>query len=82
VEGFPTGAPYDGILIEGAVPEIPAVIAEQLAEGGRLATVLTGPQGARAVSGRRFGSSFSVTPAFDCATLALQAFARRPGFVF
>ncbi|PWS36293.1 protein-L-isoaspartate O-methyltransferase [Falsiroseomonas bella] len=83
--GFPTAAPYDGILIEGEVSEIPAEITGQLAEGGRLVTVLAASergQAARAVLGRRIGGSFSVTPAFDCATLALPAFARRPSFVF
>jgi protein-L-isoaspartate(D-aspartate) O-methyltransferase len=83
--GFPTGAPYDGILIEGEVAGIPAEIANQLAEGGRLVTVLAGADrglASRAVLGRRIGGSFSVTPAFDCATLPLPAFARRPGFVF
>jgi protein-L-isoaspartate(D-aspartate) O-methyltransferase len=83
--GFPTSAPYDGILIEGEVAEIPGEIANQLAEGGRLVTVLAaGERGlaSRAVLGRRIGGSFSVTPAFDCATLPLPAFARRPGFVF
>jgi protein-L-isoaspartate(D-aspartate) O-methyltransferase len=83
--GFPTGAPYDGILIEGEVAEIPGEIASQLAEGGRLVTVLAaGERGlaSRAVLGRRIAGSFSVTTAFDCATLPLPAFARRPGFVF
>ncbi|WP_240790976.1 protein-L-isoaspartate O-methyltransferase [Roseomonas sp. AR75] len=83
--GFPTAAPYDGILIEGEVPEVPATLAGQLAEGGRLVTVLapaTRGQAARAVLGRRMGGSFSVAPVFDCATLALPAFAPSPGFVF
>ncbi len=40
-DGWKAGAPYDVIMIEGAVGEIPATIAAQLrAEGGRLVTVL------------------------------------------
>ena len=83
--GDPSGAPYDAILIEGALPEVPAAIATQLAEGGRLATVLesSGPgRSSRAVLGRRLGGTFSVTDAFDCATPSLPAFRRAPGFVF
>ena len=39
--GWPSGAPWDLIFIEGAVPAVPAAIAEQLrAEAGRLVTVL------------------------------------------
>ena len=83
--GFPAGAPYDAILIEGEIPEIPESIADQLAEGGRLATVLAAAErglSSRAVLGRRIAGSFSVTPAFDCATVPLPAFQRQPGFVF
>lgn len=83
--GYPAGAPYDGILIEGEVPEVPAAIASQLAEGGRLATVLAAAErgvSSRAVLGRRVGGAFSVADAFDCATLPLPAFRRAPGFVF
>jgi protein-L-isoaspartate(D-aspartate) O-methyltransferase len=82
-EGFPGGAPYDVILIEGEVPEVPAAIAEQLAEGGRLVTVLgNGRRGGVAVLARRIGGAVSVTPVFDCATVALPAFQPVPGFVF
>ena len=47
-EGHASAAPYDAILIEGGVPAVPEAISGQLAEGGRLATVLTGS--ARAAS--------------------------------
>ncbi|WP_237216791.1 protein-L-isoaspartate O-methyltransferase family protein [Falsiroseomonas oryziterrae] len=83
--GHVAAAPYDAILIEGEVPEVPAEIAGQLAEGGRLATVLAAAGrglSSRAVLGRRIAGSFSTTDAFDCATRPLAAFARRPGFVF
>lgn len=83
--GHPAAAPYDAILIEGEVPEVPAAIAAQLAEGGRLATVLAAASrgvSSRAVLGRRIGGTFSVTDAFDCATLPLPAFRREAGFVF
>jgi len=83
--GFAGAAPYDGILIEGALPEVPEAIAGQLAEGGRLATVLEGAgraSSSRAVLGRRVGGNVTVTDVFDCATPALPAFRRKPGFVF
>jgi protein-L-isoaspartate(D-aspartate) O-methyltransferase len=83
--GFASGAPYDAILVEGELPEVPEGIAGQLAEGGRLATVLSASArglAPRAVLGRRVAGSLSVTPAFDCATVPLPAFRRAPGFVF
>ncbi len=44
LDGFPDAAPYDLILIDGAVRTLPDALAGQLAAGGRLATVLW-PQG-------------------------------------
>ena len=39
--GWPAGAPYDVILLEGAVQEIPPALAQQLRnDGGRLVTVV------------------------------------------
>ncbi|MFC3002187.1 protein-L-isoaspartate O-methyltransferase [Falsiroseomonas tokyonensis] len=84
-EGHAAGAPYDAILIEGQVPTVPESLAAQLAEGGRLVTVLAAAergQASRAVWGLRQGGSFSVTDAFDCATLPLPQFQPAPGFVF
>lgn len=83
--GHPAGAPYDSILIEGEVPAIPASLAAQLADGGRLVTVLAGGSrglGARAVVGRKAFDSFSLLDAFDCTTAPLLAFQRQQGFVF
>jgi protein-L-isoaspartate(D-aspartate) O-methyltransferase len=82
-KGFAAGAPYDVVLIEGEVPEIPAVLSGQLAEGGRLVGVVGGGRrNGRAVLGRRLGDSFTITPVFDCAVAPLPAFARAAGFVF
>jgi protein-L-isoaspartate(D-aspartate) O-methyltransferase len=39
-EGWPAAAPYDLILFEGAIAEVPAAIARQLAPGGQIAAVL------------------------------------------
>lgn len=35
-QGYPQNAPYDGIIITAATPEIPQPLIDQLAEGGRL----------------------------------------------
>ena len=42
-EGWRPGAPYDLILIDGAVSALPQSLAAQLSSGGRLATVLWPP---------------------------------------
>jgi protein-L-isoaspartate(D-aspartate) O-methyltransferase len=38
--GYPKEAPYDVIIIEGAVDRIPAILTQQLAPEGRLVTVI------------------------------------------
>jgi protein-L-isoaspartate(D-aspartate) O-methyltransferase len=81
--GWPGGAPYDAILVEGAVPELPHALAAQLAEGGRLATVLRPPgTPGIAVLARRAGGAVSVLELFDCTAPLLPAFAPRPAFAF
>lgn len=40
--GWPDAAPYDAILVDGAVARLPQSFADQLAEGGRLAAIIAG----------------------------------------
>jgi protein-L-isoaspartate(D-aspartate) O-methyltransferase len=84
--GWPDAAPYDLILIEGAVAEVPDAIAAQLKRpGGRLVTVLNGGgrigHGAIAAAVSAPGA-LSFQPIFDCATPMLPALRRAAGFVF
>ena len=81
--GHAAGAPYDAILIEGEVPEIPPALIDQLAEGGRLVTVLAREgQVGHAVLGRRLAGSFTVTTIFDCSIAPVLEFASVPAFQF
>ena len=47
--GWPEGAPYDAVVVAAAAPRVPAPLAAQLAEGGRLVQPL-GPGGAELVT--------------------------------
>ncbi len=87
-EGWRAGAPYDVILLNGAVAEIPPAVAEQLAEGGRLVGVVNsdgGPAGrgmGEAVLMTRAEGSLSRRAVFDAAVHALPGCGRAPSFVF
>jgi len=83
-EGWAEGAPYDAILIEGAVHDIPEAIGKQLRPGaGRLATVRVGAGlTGKAVIAEMTPVGLHAQPAFDCAVPLLPAFAPKPGFVF
>ena len=82
--GWPAAAPYDVILIEGAVPEIPAALAGQLRQQtGRVVAVQSG-QGrfAKAVIGEASAAGLRAFPLFDCGTPPLPAFRKAPAFEF
>lgn len=83
-QGAAASAPYDIVLIEGAVPEVPGAIADQLAEGGRLATVIADPSGALGVAHLfvKQGGVVSGRPLFDAGTPLLPGFARPARFTF
>ena len=81
--GHPAAAPYDVILIGGAVAAIPDAIAHQLAEGGRLVTVLrTGSGMGHGVVMTRVEGVPSRRPVFDATTALLPGFEPASAFVF
>ena len=82
--GWAPGAPYDVILIEGAVRDIPPMIGEQLhRETGRLVAVLTEGAGTcQAVLAEATAAGLRPQPVFDCATAPIRSLMPTPGFVF
>jgi protein-L-isoaspartate(D-aspartate) O-methyltransferase len=80
--GVPSKAPFDVILIDGSVTEIPMQLKRQLTDGGRLvAVVRQGPVG-RATLVNRVGDAFGSRADFDLITPYLPEFAPQPKFVF
>ena len=80
--GWSAAAPYDQILIDGAVEAIPDAIIGQLAEGGKLGTILTERGIARLIVGRKAGGAFGYLSLGDAGTPALPGFGRPPAFTF
>jgi len=81
-EGHRKGAPYDIVLIDGAVEFIPDPLVEQLCDDGRLGGAIVDKGITRLVTGRKAGGGFGYLTIADAATPALPGFERPPAFVF
>ncbi len=82
VKGWAKGAPYDLILFDGAVEQIPPAIIEQLADGGRIATPIVENSVTRLAIGRKAGFGFGLLSFADAEAPVLPGFAIEKGFSF
>ena len=81
--GYPKQAPYDAIVLGGAVDEAPRALTDQLAEGGRLVAVVTGGSAVgRGEVVLRLHGALSRRVLFDAAVPPLPEFRVERGFVF
>jgi protein-L-isoaspartate(D-aspartate) O-methyltransferase len=80
--GAANEGPYDAILVNGCVIDVPDVLLDQLKDGGRLVAVRADGPLRQATVWRRHGTSFDARPAFDAGAALLPGFERQPGFVF
>ena len=80
--GAPDKAPYDVIILDGAVEELPAAIVDQLAEGGRLVAGIVEGGVVRLCLGRKSGGAFGYSSLADIDMVVLPGFAKARGFVF
>ncbi len=81
-QGFARQAPYDVIVINGAVAEIPAVISGQLAEGGRLVAIVGAGAMGKGTLMTRDNGVLSSRVEFDAGTPMLTGFEPSPSFTF
>ena len=80
--GHRKAAPYDQILIEGAIEYIPDPIVAQLADGGRLGAALVDRGITRLIVGRKAGDAFGYLSLSDAGVPALPGFTRPRAFTF
>ena len=81
-QGWAAAAPYDLIVIDGLVEEVPQALVDQLAETGRLACAILDRETSRLAVGRKAGIGFGLDLFADCEAAALPGFARPKSFVF
>jgi len=82
VDGHPDSAPYDAILMDGAVEVVPHALLAQLGRRGLLATIEREDRVSRAMLFDRTGEDATKWPLFDAWAPALPGFERRREFVF
>ncbi|MBM3618201.1 MAG: protein-L-isoaspartate O-methyltransferase [Alphaproteobacteria bacterium] len=87
--GHPSGAPYDVVLLNGAVDVIPQALVDQVAEGGRVVGVqnvvyLPGTRAGlgKATVWRKQAGALQPQIAFDASVPPLVEFAAKEEFVF
>ncbi|WP_367714466.1 protein-L-isoaspartate O-methyltransferase [Nitratireductor sp. GISD-1A_MAKvit] len=80
--GYADDAPYDVIVICGAVDSVPQSLLEQLRDGGRLVVVIGEGNAAQAHLYVKDDGVVSSRVAFNLAVRPLPGFRRKPGFVF
>ena len=81
-EGHPANAPYDLLLIDGAVEDLPSALWSQVAVGGRVATGLAVRGLTRLASGVRATGGLGLNDFADVASALLPGFAHAAKFAF
>lgn len=75
-------APYNVLIVDGAVEALPAALIEQLRPGGRIATGIVDRGVTRLASGVRSAGGYGLTDFADIDCAVLPGFARPRGFQF
>jgi protein-L-isoaspartate(D-aspartate) O-methyltransferase len=80
--GHAAGAPYDLILIDGAVEFVPQALIDQLKDEGKLATGIVENGVTRLALGRKAGEGFGLAAFADAAAAVLPQFEKPKAFTF
>lgn len=80
--GWSVEAPYDLVLVNGAVEYVPESLLAQVKEGGRLLAIVGGAPVGEAMIYRNAAGDISSRPVFDATAPVLPGFAKPKAFVF
>jgi protein-L-isoaspartate(D-aspartate) O-methyltransferase len=81
-EGAADHGPYDLIIIDGGIEQLPDALIKQLAEGGRMVTGLNDGPVSRLAAGVKHGAHLALRPVIDTEIVPLPGFQRAKDFVF
>ncbi len=80
--GHAEGAPYDVLIVDGAIEHMPDALIAQMKTGGRVVTGLVEGGVIRLASGRKTEGGFGLAPFMDSDCVVLPGFATPQGFKF
>ncbi|MEQ1714891.1 MAG: protein-L-isoaspartate O-methyltransferase [Hyphomicrobium sp.] len=80
--GYAAKAPYEVILLEGAIDDVPEALLAQLAQNGRLVAIETKGRLGSAIVVTKSALAASKRTAFEASAPRLPGFAQPAGFVF
>ncbi len=80
--GHAAAAPYDLLVIDGAVEQLPQPLIDQLAVGARAVSGIVDRGVTRLAAGRRSAGGFALTPFADLDCAVLPGFGAPAAFVF
>jgi protein-L-isoaspartate(D-aspartate) O-methyltransferase len=82
VKGYDEQSPFNAIIIEGAIQEVPLNIIDQLDEGGRLFAIVQEGEICSAKLFKKNGRSISEQKLFNCTLPVLSMFIKKNSFSF
>ena len=80
--GWPAGAPYDVLVIDGAIERVPEALVSQLKPGGRAVAGILDQGITRLAAGRRSEGGFALMDFLDLECATLPGFGRSKTFQF
>jgi protein-L-isoaspartate(D-aspartate) O-methyltransferase len=80
--GLPAHAPFDAVMVSGAVARVPQVLLDQLKPGGRLFAIEGAAPAMEAVLYTRAGEGFTRRAVFETVVAPLREAEPAPAFVF
>lgn len=81
-KGHAEGAPYDVLIVDGCVEQLPESLVSQVAPGGRVVTGIVERGVRRLATGRAIKGAFGLRAFADIDCVALPGFAAPRGFAF
>ena len=82
VKGYNEQSPFNAIIIEGAIQEVPGNILNQLDEGGRLFAIVQDEEICSAKLFKKYGKLISDQRLFNCSMPVLNMFMKKNSFSF